>query len=205
MREMNASLYERTCLAQSIIVDIVNQLGWHHIKKHVVAACAVLPYSSAYLQTCIAHTIEWRYIEQMHQLLGDTKPFTAYEQPVQLLAFLHRSIVQQKTCDTSFLDPSLKLYCTQAYEKYSVSDRAVSPFIKANIQGVETIIARLSLTAREKEIMRFIVQGFNNHEVATRLNISVHTVKNHVTNIFKKLDVSDRIQAMTKIYRMQFE
>ena len=45
----------------------------------------------------------------------------------------------------------------------------------------------------------------NNQEVAVHLNISVHTVKNHVTNIFKKLNVSDRMQAMAKVFRIKLE
>jgi len=62
----------------------------------------------------------------------------------------------------------------------------------------------LPLTAREKEILFFILEGLNNQEVADQLNISSHTVKNHLTNIFRKLDVTDRVQAMAKIYRIKY-
>ncbi len=49
-----------------------------------------------------------------------------------------------------------------------------------------------SLTAREREIIRLIAMGLKNKEVASRLNISDITVRHHLTNIFTKLDVSDR-------------
>lgn len=52
-----------------------------------------------------------------------------------------------------------------------------------------------SLTKRELEILVHVANGMFNKEIATLLNISERTVKNHLSNIFKKLEVSDRTQA----------
>ena len=52
-----------------------------------------------------------------------------------------------------------------------------------------------SLTKRELEVLIQVANGMFNKEIATTLNISERTVKNHMSNIFKKLDVSDRTQA----------
>lgn len=52
-----------------------------------------------------------------------------------------------------------------------------------------------SLTSRELEVLVRVANGMINKEIATNLNISERTVKNHVSNIFKKIDVSDRTQA----------
>jgi DNA-binding NarL/FixJ family response regulator len=51
------------------------------------------------------------------------------------------------------------------------------------------------LTAREREILTLIAQGDTNADIATRLTLSVKTVRNHVSNIFSKLQVADRVQA----------
>lgn len=51
------------------------------------------------------------------------------------------------------------------------------------------------LTRREKEVLKLISQGMNNREIANTLFISEKTVKNHVSNIFKKIHVNDRTQA----------
>jgi two-component system response regulator DegU len=51
------------------------------------------------------------------------------------------------------------------------------------------------LTAREIEVLELIAEGMINKEIAKQLYISEKTVKNHVSNIFKKLNVSDRTQA----------
>jgi len=51
------------------------------------------------------------------------------------------------------------------------------------------------LTKREIEVLMLVASGMFNKEVAIELNISERTVKNHVSNIFKKIDVADRTQA----------
>ena len=54
------------------------------------------------------------------------------------------------------------------------------------------------LTAREAELLDLIARGLNNAEIAKRLYVSQKTVRNHVSNIFLKLQVADRAQAIVK-------
>lgn len=51
------------------------------------------------------------------------------------------------------------------------------------------------LTNREKDVLLLLAVGMYNKEIAERLDISERTVKNHVSNLFKKLGVTDRTQA----------
>lgn len=51
------------------------------------------------------------------------------------------------------------------------------------------------LTKRELEVLKLLAVGMYNKEVAEQLSISERTVKNHVSNIFKKIEVTDRTQA----------
>jgi pimeloyl-ACP methyl ester carboxylesterase/DNA-binding CsgD family transcriptional regulator len=53
-----------------------------------------------------------------------------------------------------------------------------------------------SLTAREREVLALITEGLGNAEIAARLSISEKTVRNHVSNVFDKLGVWSRAQAM---------
>ena len=54
------------------------------------------------------------------------------------------------------------------------------------------------LTDREREILALIAQGHNNAGIAARLNLAVKTVRNHISNIFNKLQVVDRAQAIIR-------
>jgi len=54
------------------------------------------------------------------------------------------------------------------------------------------------LTEREREVLTLIAQGVSNKEIADKLVISVKTVSNHITNIFSKLQVADRAQAIIR-------
>lgn len=52
-----------------------------------------------------------------------------------------------------------------------------------------------SITKRELQMLAYIAQGKTNIEIAEALNISDRTVKNHISNLFKKIDAKDRTQA----------
>lgn len=58
-----------------------------------------------------------------------------------------------------------------------------------------------SLTKRELEVLILVANGMFNKEIALHLNISERTVKNHLSNIFKKIDVADRTQAAVFVIR----
>lgn len=54
------------------------------------------------------------------------------------------------------------------------------------------------LTEREREILNMIAKGMNNAEISSTLTLSQKTVRNHVSNIFNKLQVADRSQAIIR-------
>ena len=59
----------------------------------------------------------------------------------------------------------------------------------------------MDLTARERTVLGLVVGGLANLEIAQELYISENTVKNHVSNIFMKLDVGNRVQASVRAIR----
>lgn len=80
--------------------------------------------------------------------------------------------------------------------------RRVRDFFKGVRSGadVQAVPARAfpELTAREREVLDLIAQGLSNPEIATRLYLSPKTVRNHVSNIFAKLQVADRARAIVR-------
>lgn len=57
-----------------------------------------------------------------------------------------------------------------------------------------------SISTRETDVFKLIINGKSNKEISEQLFISEHTVKNHITKIFQKLNVSDRVQAIAMVY-----
>ena len=66
------------------------------------------------------------------------------------------------------------------------------PALQARLVGELRNPSAELLTAREREIVRFVASGLRNSEVAAKLFISVVTVKTHLSNIFQKLGIRDR-------------
>ena len=65
-------------------------------------------------------------------------------------------------------------------------------------QAAHSAAAFPELTEREREVLTLIAQGVSNKEIAEKLVISMKTVSNHITNIFSKLQVADRAQAIIR-------
>lgn len=86
----------------------------------------------------------------------------------------------------NYLQPSLARVLTQVSKVKLTPDH--------NLEKIDL------LSKREYEILLLISTGYNNKEIGERLFISEKTVKNHITNLFKKIEVEDRVQAVIFSY-----
>ena len=83
----------------------------------------------------------------------------------------------------------------------------LTPLLKAKMEEKKTnSLSDVddSLTKREIEVLKLLAEGLFNKEIAYMLAISEKTVKNHVSNIFKKINVSDRTQAAVYAIKNNF-
>ncbi len=81
----------------------------------------------------------------------------------------------------------------------SVTARVMAEFSRLpRIQPVTASPNQTLLSEREKQILRMVAQGASNREIAEELVIAEGTVKNHLSNIFDKLEARDRMQAVLK-------
>lgn len=70
------------------------------------------------------------------------------------------------------------------------------PLLNSNLRNRDIDKNKLEIiTNREKEMLIYLAKGMLNKEIAVELKISERTVKNHISNLFKKIDVNDRTQA----------
>ncbi len=66
----------------------------------------------------------------------------------------------------------------------------------------EKEMASLGLSKRELEVLQLMAEGLSNDEIATRLFVSLNTIKTHTSKLFEKLDVKRRTQAIEKGKRL---
>jgi DNA-binding NarL/FixJ family response regulator len=78
----------------------------------------------------------------------------------------------------------------------AIAERLIHYF--AALPSRASVLAFPELTDREREILGFIAQGYNNVDIADKLVLSLKTVQNHVSSIYTKLQVADRAQAILR-------
>ena len=78
----------------------------------------------------------------------------------------------------------------------AIATRLMTYFSRPRVEAAPEAFPEL--TEREREVLDLIANGSNNNQIATQLSISPKTVRNHVSNIFNKLQVAGRSQAIIK-------
>lgn len=111
-----------------------------------------------------------------------------------------------KDINSEFLDMIVKSVSSGAMwidKKVVQILRELNPNVVPNTQvsRVNFKSTHANLTAREYEVLKLVVDGMSNQQIAQELHISEHTSKAHVCNIIQKLVVDDRTQAAVKAIR----
>ncbi|MBO0959006.1 EAL domain-containing protein [Neobacillus sp. MM2021_6] len=103
-----------------------------------------------------------------------------------------------------YLDKKVKIYPQAAIMVNS--DETEGEFSNKVLEAALFRAEKLySISTREMDVFKLLVNGLSNKEISEELFISEHTVKNHITRIFQKLSVNDRLQAMAKVYQICIE
>jgi len=75
-------------------------------------------------------------------------------------------------------------------------------FANADFVLNEAEVNRLRLSAREREVLQLIADGLSNQQIAERLFVSLNTIKTHTSNLFLKMEVERRTQAIEMAKRL---
>jgi two-component system, NarL family, response regulator LiaR len=96
----------------------------------------------------------------------------------------------QKNVTAAELGNAIRSACSG---RMTLSQEAVQVLANSNSQ---TFVPGNELTERERDVLKGMVEGLNNNEIAEKLFISLGTVKFHISNIFQKLGVDSRVEAV---------
>lgn len=136
-------------------------------------------------------------------LLQDGKPqaapavliLTAYDQTAYVQAMLKLGVRGY------WLKSARGSQIRQAVHEVVAGKRSLDPAVSLLLRAEEGHISSgeaETLTARELDVLHLVVQGARNSEIAQRLNISVKTVETHLTNIYGKMGVQSRAEAIAQ-------
>ncbi|NKZ32474.1 helix-turn-helix transcriptional regulator [Ureibacillus thermosphaericus] len=207
MQEMNQRQYHLSTISIKFAKNIMDILKVENdCQENVVNICKILPYRMEFLENYINNTKEWGIMTKLYPYINENKNAKDESLEIKLLLFIYKVIFQKEDEERfDFLSAELNEIFMKVYKAMFESTKdSLEEKKEISREQLDELTDLKTLTPREKEILYLILEGLNNQEVGDYLNISVHTVKNHVTNIFKKLNVSDRIQAMVKVYRIRF-
>lgn len=91
---------------------------------------------------------------------------------------------------------TLKNAIVEVYNGETYIEPSLTPLLNSSLAERDVMNDKLNdLTKRETEVLKLVASGLFNKEIASKLSISERTVKNHISNIFRKIEVSDRTQA----------
>lgn len=143
-----------------------------------------------------------RWAEEIRRRLPDAKvmvlaPGDAGDALFECMAAGAHGCILETTSIEHLHAAIVKVHCGEAY----YSPEIVQTLFRRVTQTCHPVLIRpraepSDLTRREIEVVRFIADNLSNKQIARRLHISLHTVKNHVHNIVEKLQVSNRHQAV---------
>lgn len=195
--------------------------------EQIKNACLLAPFRIDFLLGYAFYTEEISLLKQVDQLSAFyfemEKPSVSVS--AQLLALvLHHTWKQadkERLADTEpeWLDPSrynLDYFVSEGmdselhalFQSYLRSQagtqhkkKTFSAVKLLNSSSLKTPKEEWGISPREEEVLELIILGKTNKEIASALFISEHTVKNHLSRIFNKMDVTDRSQIIALVYK----
>lgn len=110
--------------------------------------------------------------------------------------FLYSIIIDPIFVICSVLDIGILIFF---FKRFPLGENEPHEPEKTKEQLIEEFAAARGLTGREKEVLIYVLNGFNNSEIAKELFISENTVKRHMNNIFKKSEAHNRYDLISRV------
>lgn len=145
---------------------------------------------------------------RLHELYPDTRviALTTFDEDEYIFEGLRAGAVGYLLKDVSSQKLFEAIYAANRGEYFllpSVTARVMAEFSRLpRSQPAQSSANQTLLSEREKQILRMVSLGASNREIAEELVIAEGTVKNHLSNIFDKLEARDRMQAVLKSKEM---
>lgn len=215
MAEWNEPAYREAVQARELARRFAQKLRLKEAEiEELSEACMLSGCGPAFLERVAGSHPGAKLLRDARELLGETgsEPATSYSMKAQMLSLILpyvRHPEHRAALPFTGVEPEL----SQAFAAFVQGQRVVESLVSLQEAGdpadadtekdwppLRLTESYIPLTPREREVFNLILRGLSNLEIAEKLFISTHTVKNHITKIYEKLGVSDRTQALAKVY-----
>lgn len=177
-------------------------------------ASSLLEFDVSFLKTLIEDEALIRTIRNCRQRLQN-KEVTESHSESEILALIYLYVQHEEDINIVAGLPNIAEEIKDQFIEYlnqenimeseiSISFTTKDYNLSLESDGANFFKTEMNLSAREIDVLNLVLKGFSNIEIASELFISDHTVKNHMTKILQKLGVSDRSQAIAKVYKMGY-
>ena len=129
---------------------------------------------------------------------------TAYDSNQYIFAFLEAGAAGYLLKDVQvdeLVDAIKAVHAGESMLHPAIARKVINRFAQPEKDGVTSPAPLDQLTERELEVLKMAAKGMSNREIANKLTISVRTVQTHLTNIFNKMGVGSRTEAVVHALR----
>ncbi|MFC4768035.1 LuxR C-terminal-related transcriptional regulator [Effusibacillus consociatus] len=217
MKQWNREDYELTLRAKELVVSFSRYLGLPATEiTHIANASLLFRYELDFLNETLPSQELMNILQEFSNFAeeSDNKPMGNASCGIgsQILYLVWRYLSHGE--QPEFLDQItyMNRQLLENFKAFLLSREVVDREVSIRDQGptadgesdpllMQRMKESMPLTSREQEVLHLVVQGLSNREIAEKLYISEHTVKNHMSNMFQKLGVSDRTQVIAMVYQ----
>ncbi|GAX91178.1 LuxR C-terminal-related transcriptional regulator [Effusibacillus lacus] len=201
MEQWDYEAYKLTADAKELAVSFAKYFGLSVAEiRNLAHACLLSRYDFDFLKETLPSPELLAILKEYEELVKEPEKVTAgstfYGSVSQIVALVLTYLLHKESTEILSELVSVSTVIRENFivflDTREVANRQIS---------IDKQISEWPLTSREQQVMHLVIKGLSNREIAAKLFISEHTVKNHMSNIFQKLGVSDRTQLIAKAYR----
>jgi DNA-binding CsgD family transcriptional regulator/ligand-binding sensor protein len=211
LSQLSAEKYERTMRVKEIIEDFTGNFD-NNLSVVLSQASLLVEYNEDIVEEVIRNE-EVKAVLHEFFLREKRKVFSNKASEILVLIYSYVTAGEriEEAVGMSNISSALKnLFIDYVSHQHVIESNIYLPAQEksgkepAGRAGTKDLKELTQLSTREADVMKLVLKGYSNMEIASELFISEHTVKNHMTKILQKLGVTDRSQAIAKVYKLGY-